>query len=137
MKNKEKNLIDDVTVTTEYRIEKLLSVNEGTYEIEFTLTPNTADIVGFSLENTKNEKVEVKFDKQAKQITMDRRSSGLTAFKDNFASEMTAPLTERAQIHMIVVGLHIIVIFPTGIKLRKILLLIRLSRWITMVVSLL
>ena len=26
---------------------------------------------------------------------MDRRSSGLTAFKDNFASEMKAPLTDR------------------------------------------
>ena len=93
LKNKEKNLIDDITVTTEYRIEKLLSVNEGTYEIEFTVTPNTADIVGFSLENTKNEKVEVKFDKAAKQIILDRRTSGLSAFKDNFASEMKAPLT--------------------------------------------
>ena len=28
---------------------------------------------------------------------MDRRSSGLTAFKDNFASEMKAPLTERKE----------------------------------------
>ena len=93
LKNKEKNLIDDITVTTEYRIEKLLSVNEGTYEIEFTVTPNTPDIVGFSLENTKNEKVEVKFDKAAKQIILDRRTSGLSAFKDNFASEMKAPLT--------------------------------------------
>lgn len=92
LKNKEKNLIDDITVTTEYRIEKLLNVNEGTYEIEFTVTPNTADIVGFSLENTKNEKIEVTFDKAAKQITLDRRTSGLTAFKDNFASEMKAPL---------------------------------------------
>ena len=92
LKNKEKNLIDDVTVTTEYRIEKLLSVNEGTYEIEFTLQPENTDIFGFSLENTKNEKIEVTFDKAAKQITLDRRTSGLTAFKDNFASEMKAPI---------------------------------------------
>ncbi len=93
LKNKEKNLIDDITVTTEYRIEKLLSVNEGTYEIEFTLQPENTDIFGFSLENTKNEKIEVKFDKAAKQIILDRRTSGLSAFKDNFASEMKAPLT--------------------------------------------
>ena len=93
LKNKEKNLIDDVTVKAEYRIEKLLSVNEGTYEIEFTLQPENTDIFGFSLENTKNEKIEVKFDKAAKQIILDRRTSGLSAFKDNFASEMKAPLT--------------------------------------------
>ncbi|MEZ7936615.1 MAG: GH32 C-terminal domain-containing protein [Paludibacteraceae bacterium] len=97
LKNNKINSPEDVTVENEYRIENLLDGNEGTYEIEFILTPNTADIVGFSLENTKNEKVEVKFDKQAKQITMDRRSSGLTAFKDNFASEMKAPLTERKE----------------------------------------
>lgn len=95
LKNDKINSPEDVTVENEYRIEKLLDENEGTYEIELTLTPNAAEIFGFSLENTKNEKVEVKFDKQAKQITMDRRSSGLTAFKDNFASEMKAPLTDR------------------------------------------
>ena len=95
LKNDKINSPEDVTVENEYRIEKLLDENEGTYEIELTLTPNAAEIFGFSLENTKNEKVEVKFDKQVKQITMDRRSSGLTAFKDNFASEMKAPLTDR------------------------------------------
>lgn len=97
LKNKEKNLIDDVTVTTEYRIEKLLSVNEGSCEIEFTLQPENTDSFGFSLENTKNEKIEVTFDKAAKQITLDRRTSGLTAFKDNFASEMKTPLTVRKE----------------------------------------
>ena len=95
LKNDKINSPEDVTVENEYRIEKLLDENEGTYEVELTLTPNAAEIFGFSLENTKNEKVEVKFDKQVKQITMDRRSSGLTAFKDNFASEMKAPLTDR------------------------------------------
>ena len=97
LKNNKINSPEDVTVENEYRIEKLVDENEGSYEIEFTVTPNTADIFGFSLENTKNENVEVKFDKQAKQITMDRRSSGLKAFNENFASEMKAPLTDRKE----------------------------------------
>lgn len=80
LKNDKINSPEDVTVENEYRIENLLDETRG-YEIELTLTPNAAEIFGFSLENTKNEKVEVKFDKQVKQITMDRRSSGLTAFK--------------------------------------------------------
>lgn len=89
------NSIGNFEVEKEHLVEKLQENNDGTYEVEFTLTPSTTNLFGFALENSKNEKLAVKFDKNSKQITMDRKNSGLTAFKDNYPSEMVAPLVVR------------------------------------------
>ena len=89
--------VDQFTVKEEYTIEQLIESNVGSYEIEFTLSPNAAKTVGFTLANDKNENLTFKFDKKLKQITLDRRNSGLTTFKDNFASEIIAPLVDRKE----------------------------------------
>lgn len=87
--------IDEIVVKNEYQINKLLDNNTGSYEVQFTLSPADTNTFGFTLNNDKNEQLAVKLDKKKKQITLDRKNSGLTTFKDNFASEMIAPLAVK------------------------------------------
>ncbi len=85
----------DFQVDKEASIEALLNVNTGSYEIEMTLKPGTADVFGFSLNNSKNEALIFNFDPSTGFFSIDRKKSGMTEFNDRFALGMNAPLEKK------------------------------------------
>lgn len=65
-------------------IERLLPANQGTYEIEMTIRRKPSGIVGFRLQNSKKEEVDVRFDMNEKRFSIDRTRSGQVSFNENF-----------------------------------------------------
>lgn len=54
--------------------------NEGAFEVDFDITPASAEKCGIDLVNGKNEKVSIYYDVQAQRFVMDRAQSGITDF---------------------------------------------------------
>ncbi|MDD4993210.1 MAG: GH32 C-terminal domain-containing protein [Paludibacter sp.] len=73
----------------------LLKDNNGSYEIEMTIKPESADVFGFSLNNSKNETLKFNFNNTTGFVSIDRKKSGLTDFNDRFAMGMNAPLLKK------------------------------------------
>jgi fructan beta-fructosidase len=65
-------------------VKDMISGNDGSYEIELTIKPQRADVVGFRLYNDKGEEVTMQYDMQGKTFSMDRRQSGEVGFNENF-----------------------------------------------------
>lgn len=85
----------DLQVNKEATISELLKDNDGSYEIEMTINPETAKVFGFSLNNNSNETLKFNFDNTTGFVSIDRKKSGLTDFNDRFAMGMNAPLLKK------------------------------------------
>ncbi|HIX23302.1 MAG TPA: GH32 C-terminal domain-containing protein [Candidatus Parabacteroides faecavium] len=72
--------LPDFEVKDTYAIDTLLADNQGAYEMCFTLQPNTANISGFKLKNSKGEEVNIYLDQKASKVVMDRTQSGIVEF---------------------------------------------------------
>ncbi|MDO4229984.1 MAG: GH32 C-terminal domain-containing protein [Capnocytophaga sp.] len=79
---------ENQSVEKNYTIEKLLSDNQGAYEIEFVVKPEQASVFEFKLFNQKNEEVRFIFDLDKKSLDFDRSKSGNVEFSNNFAAEL-------------------------------------------------
>ncbi len=79
---KDTKTIGNITVDNArpYVQRNLFAGNDGAFEIEADVTPGNSDIVGFSLFNDKEERVQIYLDLKKKRIVMDRAESGLTDF---------------------------------------------------------
>lgn len=75
----------------------LLADNNGCYEIELTLRAGNTTVVGFTLYNSKGEKVDMHYNMPAHSFTMDRRFSGETQFSASFPCATTAPIPQAKE----------------------------------------
>lgn len=90
---KDKNTISTINVDGSYRIDKLLDVNNGSYEIEMILKTSDKQSFNFKLSNHMNEELVFSFDLNDNLLLIDRSKSGLTNFNGKFASEpIKAPI---------------------------------------------
>lgn len=78
-----------------YNLDKLLSDNTGTYEIEMTIKNRNAEIVGFQLFNSKGEEVDIYYNLVEKKFAMDRSKSGIVSFSQDFPIVTFAPIYNR------------------------------------------
>ena len=97
----ETSSIPNFEVDKDYHIESLFNQNEGCYELDFVLSNQDADVIGFRLFNNLGEEVNCFIDLIKSEFTMDRTKSGLTEFSDKFARATTAPLLgSKKDIHL-------------------------------------
>ena len=68
---------------------------EGIYEIDLTFQATNNDVVSFTLSNTENEKVVMKYDAKNRTMSFDRRQSGITDFSQKFPAVTVAPTFEK------------------------------------------
>lgn len=93
---KETKTIGNFSVDKSYKIDELIPNNEGGYEIELTVTPNTSNDFALVLSNAKGEKLVFDFDLKAEQLKVDRSKSGLTDFSATFSTgDIVAPLVKK------------------------------------------
>lgn len=85
----------NLLVNKEATIAELLKDNDGSYEIEMTIKPESAEVFGFSLNNSKDETLKFNFDNTTGFVSIDRKKSGLIDFNDKFAMGMSAPLIKK------------------------------------------
>lgn len=89
-------LTTPIAVDKTYSVESLLAKNEGAYEIEMTIKPQNATKISFELSNTKNEKIVFNIDLASENLSVDRSTSGIINFADNFASnDIKSPLVKK------------------------------------------
>ncbi len=74
-----------------YNLDKLLSDNTGTYEIEMTIRNKNAEVIGFQLFNSQGEEVDMYYNLVEKKFTMDRTKSGAVSFSKEFPAVTSAP----------------------------------------------
>lgn len=67
-------------------------------DLSFDLTTSTATEFGFILSNSKNEKIIVGFDKNAKQVFIDRTNAGKSDFSSKFAKKHFAPFADSKEL---------------------------------------
>lgn len=75
-----------------YHIDKLLSINSGSYEIELTIENKDAEFIGFQLFNTRGETVDMHYNLVERNFSMDRTKSGRVDFSPDFSAVTVAPL---------------------------------------------
>ena len=80
-----------------YNLDKLLSDNTGTYEIEMTIKNRNAEIVGFQLFNSKGEEVDIYYNLVEKKFAMDRSKSGIVSFSQDFPIVTFAPIEDNPE----------------------------------------
>lgn len=82
--------------------ENTLKINEESVQkeviLEFDLSKTTANRVGFLLANSKNERVEIGYDRLKKELYTDRTQSGKVDFSERFAKKHTAPHAAGARL---------------------------------------
>lgn len=83
-----------------YSVDKLLPTNTGAYEIEMTINNKDADLIGFSLFNSKGEKVDMYYDLLGHKFAMDRTQSGISSFSKDFSCITSAPLINGNEIKL-------------------------------------
>jgi fructan beta-fructosidase len=67
----------------------------GVYELLMDIEKRSAQKMGFTLKNSKDEKVTVTFDFQQNKFSVDRTKSGITNFSDKFPATTTAPIIAK------------------------------------------
>ena len=83
----------DVTVDTVYRIDELMSVNDGAYELELSVVPSTASGFDLVLSNAEGEHIDLHFDLNTARLGIDHAQSGKAEHVGNFTKVIEAPLT--------------------------------------------
>lgn len=87
---------DNAKVDKTYFIDKLLADNKGAYEIEMTIKPQQASKISFELQNGKKEKIVYNIDLSSEILSVDRSTSGIVDFANNFASnDIKSPLVKK------------------------------------------
>lgn len=79
-----------------YNLDKLLTDNSGTYEIEMTIKNRNAEVIGFKLFNTQGEEVDMHYNLVEKTFSMNRTKSGDVAFSKEFPAVTVAPIESSA-----------------------------------------
>ena len=87
-------------VDRSYNLDRLLSDNTGTYEIEMTFKNKNAEIIGFQLFNSKGEEVEIYYNLVDKQFAMDRTKSGDVSFSKDFPAVTLAPIEGKDEMKL-------------------------------------
>lgn len=80
-----------------YNMDKLLSDNTGTYEIEMTIKNRNAEVIGFQLFNSKGEEVDIYYNLVEKKFAMDRSKSGIVSFSPDFPVLTLAPIEGNSE----------------------------------------
>ncbi len=80
-----------------YNMDKLLSDNTGTYEIEMTIKNRNAEVIGFQLFNSKGEEVDIYYNLVEKEFAMDRSKSGVVSFSSDFPVLTLAPIEGNSE----------------------------------------
>lgn len=80
-----------------YNMDKLLSDNTGTYEIEMTIKNRNAEVIGFQLFNSKGEEVDIYYNLVEKKFAMDRSKSGVVSFSSDFPVLTLAPIEGNSE----------------------------------------
>ncbi|WP_321478561.1 GH32 C-terminal domain-containing protein [uncultured Bacteroides sp.] len=73
-------------------IKQLHLNNWGAYELELKIKNIDSNIMGFYLQNSKGEKVDIKYSLNEGKLIMDRRYSGKVDFSKTFATSTWAPI---------------------------------------------
>lgn len=90
--------IGDFNVAGEWTMDQILADNNGAYEIDFTVVPESGKNLTMSLQNTKGEKASFSFDFEGLMLTLDRSKSGLTDFSPKYVtSDIKTPLVKRSE----------------------------------------
>ena len=84
-----------ITVSQKGKNFKLPLKNDGVCEITAEITAQKGAVVNFILSNSKGEKVEFIYDTDARELSLDRTSSGITDFSRDFPSVTVAPTFEN------------------------------------------
>lgn len=91
----ESKKIEDILVEKTYTIDKLLTKNDGAYELIMEIKPIDDKFI-FKFVNRMNEELKYSFNLETKELLIDRHNSGLTDFNSKFASEVIkAPLGKK------------------------------------------
>ena len=84
--------IPSFKVARTHEVGTLLPNPTGAFEIELTVQSNGANVISFTLGNSKGEEVEMHYNLLDHHFVMDRRKSGQVAFSKSFATATAAPL---------------------------------------------
>lgn len=95
----EKTVSQSFTLKGSRSISRIMEHNDGIYEVLMTLRPQKKGIVGFTLENSKGEKVGFRLDTNARTLTFSREGSGDTGFSNEFAVPV-AVQTEEGDVRL-------------------------------------
>jgi fructan beta-fructosidase len=92
----DKNESNNILVTSEYYIDRLIENNRGSYELLLDIENRNAEIIGFKLFNAKGELVDFHINLSEKKLyAVDRRNSGQTAFSSDFPAMTSAPVAVK------------------------------------------
>ncbi len=88
---------DNNTSVDEYIIPSILENNEGAYEIDFTVVPDSKGEMSIELYNTQGERVTFNFDLSSNKLVLDRSQSGDVDFHKSFSNSVTVELIPRSE----------------------------------------
>jgi fructan beta-fructosidase len=89
----EKASFSNIVVAENHVVKNLPA--SGVYELLMDIEKQSVQKFGFTLKNSKNEKVTVTFDFQQNKFSIDRTQSGITNFSDKFPAVTVAPLAAK------------------------------------------
>ena len=94
----EEKTVEDMVMDGKWSVDEILAENKGAYEIDFTVTPQSAGEFSLSLQNEKGEHATFLFDFRKNELVLDRSESGLTDFAPRYVTDpIVTPLVERKE----------------------------------------
>lgn len=86
----------NILVQNQYLINKLMTDNDGAYELDFTIDTYNSQHFSFTLFNTMGESLVFSFDIEKGKLNVDRSQSGVVDFVENFGyNKIEAPLANH------------------------------------------
>ena len=94
----EEKTLDDMSVSQKWTLDEILAANNGAYEIDMTIVPESGNVFTLSLANSKGEHATFKFDFKKQELVLDRSESGLTDFAPRYVTDpIVTPLVKRKE----------------------------------------
>ena len=94
----EEKAMDDMTVNGSWTLDSILEANNGAYEIDLTIVPETGKEFVLSLSNAKGEHADFRFDWKKSELVLDRSESGLTDFAPRYVTDpIVTPMVKKKE----------------------------------------
>ncbi len=94
----EEKAMDDMTVNGSWTLDSILEANNGAYEIDLTIVPETGKEFVLSLSNAKGEHADFRFDWKKSELVLDRSESGLTDFAPRYVTDpIVTPVVKKKE----------------------------------------
>lgn len=90
----------NIRVNNSYNISSFLPQDKKTYEIALSIKNESAEIIGWSLFNSKGEEIKMYYNLIDQTFSMDRTKSGITGFSEEFPTVTVAPIYKDAELNL-------------------------------------